>query len=167
DNSARVVPIHPVIAPLVERLVETTFDGFLISGLVPGGQDKRRGAYPSKRFSEHRKTLGLSDPSTTFHSTRHNFATAAERAGIPVPTFQKLLGHERQGITLTRYSDGPELSALRTAVAQISHDRAASEDYPAVAIDSLVMSRAEFFEGNKAWRRQRGRDLVPPDLSHS
>src|SRR5690606_6200207 len=127
-----------------------------ISGLVPGGQDKRRGAYPSKRFSEHRKKLGLSDPNTTFHSTRHNFATAAERAGIPVPTFQKLLGHERQGITLSRYSDGPELSALRAAVALITHDRAASEDHPAVAVDDLVSSCLENFRGNSAWRRKGG-----------
>lgn len=160
-NSVRVVPVHPLIAPLVSQLAETSFDGFLISGIVPGGQDKRRGAYPSKRFSEIRKALGLDSPDTTFHSTRHNFATAAERAGIPVPTFQKLLGHQRQGITLNRYSDGPALAELRTAVARITHDRAATEDHAAVAVDQLVTARLESFIGNAAWRQKFGRDVLP------
>lgn len=159
-NSVRVVPVHPVIAPVVTTLVETSFDGFLISGLVPGGQDKRRGAYPSKRFSEIRKVLGLDSPDTTFHSTRHNFATAAERAGIPVPTFQKLLGHQRQGITLDRYSDGPQLAAMRREVAKITHDRAESVDHPAVNVDQLVTVRIDQFAGNAAWRQKFGRDVL-------
>lgn len=162
DNSVRVVPVHPVIAPLISQLVVTSFDGYLISGLVPGGQDKRRGAYPSKRFSEHRKTLGLTDPTTTFHSTRHSFTTAAERAGIPVPTIQKLTGHARQSITLDRYSDGPELTTLRDAMIRITYNRMKSEDHPAVIVDGLVTSLLDGFEGNKAWMRKHGRDLLPP-----
>lgn len=165
DNSVRIVPIHPLIAPLVATLVATSYDGHLISGLVPGGQDQRRGAYPSKRFSIHKRTLGLTDPRTTFHSTRHSFATAAERAGIPTPTIEKLTGHSRQTITLDRYSDGPAVAALREAVARISYDREESEDHRAVAVDALVEARLVGFSGNKAWKRGYGRDLLPPPSS--
>lgn len=165
DNSARIVPIHPVIAPLVATLSDTSFDGHLISGLVPGGQDNRRGAYPSKRFSELRRAMGLIDPDTTFHSTRHNFATAAERAGIPLPTAQKLLGHARQNITLDRYSDGPEMTTLREAVRRITYDRPETEDFASIAVDQLVKDQLQAHSGNSAWKRKFGRDLLP--LGHA
>lgn len=160
DNSARDVPIHPLIAPLVVRLVATSYDGFLISGIKPGGQDERRGAYPSKRFSEHRKTLGLIDPDTTFHSFRHNFATAAERALIPEPTIKLLTGHARQGITLNRYSDGPEMRTKVEAMAKITHDRQSFEDQPAVSIDALVASLLQGHQGNKGWKGRKLSDLI-------
>lgn len=160
DNSVRMVPIHPMVAPLVERLVSTSYDGFLISGLKLAGQDKRRGAYPSKRFSELRKSLGLTDPETTFHSFRHNFITAAERCGVVRPTVEKIVGHARQGITLSRYSDGPEERQLIEAVAKVSFNRPAFDDLEDVLIDPLVASVIVGHEGNAGWRRGYLRDLV-------
>lgn len=160
ENSARIVPVHPVIAPLVERLVSTSYDGFLISGLKLAGQDKRRGAYLSKRFSEVRKSLGLTAPETTFHCFRHNFITAAERCGVVGPTVAKIVGHARQGITLDRYSEGPEWSQLFCAVAKVSHDRLAFDDLPAVHIDGVVTSLLGEHEGNSGWKRGYLRDLA-------
>ncbi|WP_337054865.1 tyrosine-type recombinase/integrase [Pseudoxanthomonas sp. USHLN014] len=161
DHSVRSVPIHPIIAPLVAKLIETSFDGYLISGLLLAGEDKRRGAYPSKQFSIIRHQLGLSDPLTVFHSTRHNFTTALERAGVPHNVMQRLTGHAFQNITLDRYSDGPELATFRDAVARVTYDRRKSEDYPAITVDALVTAKLADFEGNTAWKHKGGRAVIP------
>lgn len=151
DNSLRHVPIHPIIAPLVAALVSTSYDGYLISGITPTGYDKKHGVYISKRFSIQRPRLGLSDPTTTFHSLRHNFTSAGENAEIPESTMALLTGHKRQNITFGRYSEGREWTGLVAAMQRISHK---SE------IDSLVSSSMREHQGNKGWRHQRQPELI-------
>jgi integrase len=64
--AVRTVPLHPVIAPLVKRLVANATDGWLVPGLLTGGQDARRSAGMSKRFGYHlRHGLKLTDTALT------------------------------------------------------------------------------------------------------
>lgn len=46
-NSVRYVPIHATIAPMVSQLLATSCDGFLISGLLPGGADGSAATMPA------------------------------------------------------------------------------------------------------------------------
>ena len=55
----RRIPIHPVLQPLIDRLIATSNDGYLIPGLLTGGADSKRGHYLGKRFSHIRRKLGL------------------------------------------------------------------------------------------------------------
>lgn len=151
ENSERHVPIHPVIAPLVATLVDTSYDGYLISGITPTGYDKKHGVYISKRFSIQRPKLGLSDPATTFHSLRHNFTSAAENAEIPETTAALLTGHKRQNITFGRYSEGREWTGLVAAMGRISH----KDD-----VDSIVRRLVTSHRGNAAWQRSRVPELL-------
>ncbi len=150
-NSIRHVPIHPIIAPLVAKLVNTSYDGYLISGITPTGYDKKHGVYISKRFSIQRPNLGLMDPATTFHSFRHNFTSAAENAEIPETTVALLTGHRRQNITFGRYSEGREWTGLVAAMARITHK---------AEVDSLVVAEVQSHLGNDGWKRKNPKELI-------
>ncbi len=55
----------------------------------------------------------------TLHSTRHTYATSMLRAGVPVATVSKLLGHSSPGVTLNTYwAAVPEDDTLAAQVAQ-------------------------------------------------
>jgi len=49
EAAERSVPVHPVIAPIIERRLKDG-DRYLIANLVRGGRDKRRGHHVSKAF---------------------------------------------------------------------------------------------------------------------
>lgn len=151
ENSLRHVPIHPIIAPLVTTLVSTSYDGYLISGITATGYDKKHGVYISKRFSIQRPRLGLSHPSTTFHSLRHNFTSAGENAEIPETTMALLTGHKRQNITFGRYSEGREWTGIVAAMARISHKE---------GVDSLVTSAIYGHAGNEGWKKRNPKELA-------
>jgi hypothetical protein len=51
DAGLRKVPWHPLARPLVQRLVETSTDGYLVAGQRPAGYDGKRGDLFVKRFS--------------------------------------------------------------------------------------------------------------------
>src|SRR5690606_1476338 len=67
----RDVPIHPVIAPLVQRLRDDSTDGYLLSSLSRSGQDKKRGKWIGNRFSRWKLAHITRDRTVCFHSLRH------------------------------------------------------------------------------------------------
>jgi integrase len=67
-NSVRVVPMHSVLVPVVERLRQTSHDDYLISGLLPGGRDNKRSHFPSKYFGRFIRANGFTDPLLNFHA---------------------------------------------------------------------------------------------------
>ena len=84
ETSVRDVPIHSIIKPLIQQLVSSSHDGYLVSGLKRGGEDNKRGHPFSKRFNNvTKKKLGFIDTRINFHCFRKNFAGAMERAGVP------------------------------------------------------------------------------------
>lgn len=51
-----------------------------------------------------------------FHSFRRWFITRAEQADQPENVIKAVVGHKRQGITLSKYSAGPELQQAKRCV---------------------------------------------------
>jgi integrase len=125
DAAVRTVPVHPVIRPLVTRLAKQTKDGYLIPGLLTGGLDGKRGHLLGKRFGNHIRTEGFTDPALCFHTLRNAFIHRCELAGVPEPTAKLLVGHSRKasltyGNASGGYSPGLNLPELSKAVAKIT-----------------------------------------------
>jgi integrase len=118
----RAVPIHPVIAPLIKQLAETSTDGYLIPGLLRGGSDKKRSWYVGKRFGRVIRQLGVKDKRVDFHSLRVSVVSQLEEAGVPLSTIQLIVGHRRQGVTFSSYSaEGISPKARREALLKVSY----------------------------------------------
>lgn len=134
----RAVPVHPVIEPLVRRLVSTSSDNFLLPGLLIAGRDAKRSVYLSKRAAWHlRKVLGFTDKNLVVHGLRHTFTNAAERALIPESTIKLLVGHSRRdsityGAPGASYSHGLPVATLATEIAKVTFG----------AVDGLVKKTA-------------------------
>lgn len=118
--ATRRVPIHSAIAPLLKRLAKTSSDGYLIPGLLRGGPDQKRGWLLGKRFGHAIRQLGIADLQLDFHAFRNTVVTQLEEKGVPVPTIQLIVGHERQGVTLGIYSGGVSDSVKRAALQKVS-----------------------------------------------
>ena len=110
----RTIPIHHHIAQTVARLVATSTDGYLLSGLTFNKYGNRSNAI-GKSFGRLKKQVGYGE-SYVFHSFRKGFATQLENANIPVNVSARLMGHEVQGQTFGNYSDGLALQGLRDAI---------------------------------------------------
>ena len=110
----RTIPIHHHIAQTVARLVATSTDGYLLSGLTFNKYGNRSNAI-GKSFGRLKKQVGYGE-SYVFHSFRKGFATQLENANIPVNVSARLMGHEVQGQTFGNYSDGLALKGLREAI---------------------------------------------------
>jgi integrase len=94
---------------------------YLFPGLKPARLDGKRSAYVGKRFVEYRRSVGVSDPNTTFHCMRKNAATALQRARIPESEAAEVLGHKKMTMTYGLYSEGLELRGHREVVEAISY----------------------------------------------
>lgn len=120
--AVRRIPIHPVLRPLVDRLIMTTNDGYLIPGLLTGGTDSKRGHYLGKRFSNIRRKLGLDSPQTVFHSFRNALAQRCEDKEVPESTTELIGGWSRgRRMSYGLYSPGPSFETLRRASAKVSY----------------------------------------------
>ena len=130
EKSARDVPIHPALVEIVKRRVEglRPEDDFFPDWPAPQaeGSKRERSAYFSKRFTKYRRDLGVDDviegkrrSLVNFHSFRRWFITKLERAGTSEPMIAAIVGHKRSGLTLGRYSEGPEMVAAKKAIAKV------------------------------------------------
>lgn len=63
--------------------------------------------------------LGKRRSLVNFHSFRRWFITKAERSGTSGDLIAAIVGHKRSGLTLGRYSEGPEMEAAKVAVAKV------------------------------------------------
>jgi integrase len=144
--AVRTVPVHPALRPLIERLRAASTDGFLISGLLTGGADNKRGHYIGKRFSKHIRALGFTDTALTFHTLRNSFMQRCEEAGIPEATTKLLVGHTRESLTYGLYSPGVSAEILAAAMRRVSYGK----------VDTTVRRAGAKVElENKARRRRK------------
>lgn len=101
--SRRDIPIHKELLEVLTRFIKsqnyTSKDSPLIA--APSGKpyDART---LQRRFNKCRDALGLNQK-TTFHSTRHSFATRALELGAEMNTVSSILGHSSVGFTLKCY----------------------------------------------------------------
>lgn len=113
----RTIPIHKHITQLVAQLVDTSIDGFLLSGLTFNKYGDRSNAI-GKRFGRLKTKLEYGEDQV-FHSFRKGFATQLENASIPLNVSARLMGHEISGETYGNYSDGLAFEGLREAISHI------------------------------------------------
>lgn len=107
SNSLRNLPIHSKVQPLVDKLVETSSDGYLVSGLTRGGEDNKRFHHMSKTFGSMKDKLGFPKRTKVFHSFRHTLVTLLHNAGETKDRIAGVVGHtEDMNFTLNTYSDG-------------------------------------------------------------
>lgn len=127
-NAERVVPMHPCLIELgllqyaaavresgeARLFPELTFD-------ARKGYGKAAGSWFNERFLGRRLKMERNGRKT-FHSFRHNFATALGVAEVPLPVKADLMGHSRsQALVEARYDKGAQLKKLAEYVATISY----------------------------------------------
>ena len=142
ESAVRTVPIHPVLMPLVTQLIATTDDGFLIPGLLTGGDDDKRGHLVGKRFGTMCERLGYDDSGLNYHTLRNSFIQRCEEAGIPASTAKQLSGHKRGDITFGLYSPGVTQGTLLKALEGVTFG--ALDDYvrsAGASVEVTVRSR--------------------------
>ena len=125
----RRVPIHPALEPLVvRRTAGKAPEAYLFDELKdpPPGGKRERSSKASERFTAYRRAIGIEErgenqrqSNVDFHSFRRWFITKAEQAGQPPHVISWVVGHERAGETLGRYSGGPATDQMKAVVAAV------------------------------------------------
>jgi integrase len=130
EAGPRDVPIHPDLREIVARRTKDKKpeDDLFPEWPAPKKADslRERSFKTSNAFTEYRRTVGVEEmlpgkrrSLVNFHSFRRWFITKAERAGQNGDLIAAIVGHKRSGITLGRYSDGPEMRRARRCVAAV------------------------------------------------
>lgn len=116
--SERLVPVHPSLLPVVERLCKASVDGFLIPS---DSKDKygKRSHNLSKEFGKLRTKAGFG-PLHVFHGFRHGFVTALLRGDVPEAIVQELVGHESKSVTHGVYSKGASIAQKLAAIEKLA-----------------------------------------------
>lgn len=116
--SERVVPVHPTLQPVVERLIAASTDEYLIpvSGKLPYG---KRSHALSKAFGRLRTAAGFG-PLHVFHGFRHTVVTTLIREGVPDGLVKELVGHDADDVTRGVYSRGSTSKQKLAAISKIT-----------------------------------------------
>jgi len=120
EASKRVIPIHHVLKPIIERFMDSSLDEFLIKGIKSGGYDKKRSWNFQKKHGRLRKKIGI-PKEAVFHGLRNTFATEMENLGIPTNHISQLMGHVHNNISLDRYSAGLRIEHLVESINQLTY----------------------------------------------
>lgn len=130
EAGARDVPIHPALLEIVTRRTsgKSPDDDLFPEWPAPKkeGSLRERSFKASNSFTEYRREVGVDErlpgkrrALTNFHSFRRWFITKAERAGFSGDLIAAIVGHKRSGMTLGRYSEGPEMKQARKCIAAV------------------------------------------------
>ena len=126
-NSARIIPIH-------QKLLDLDFLGYVEALRASGytrlfpelkfDANKGYGKAAGKWFNERFLGIELEIPRNgrkTFHSMRHNFATALGIANIAANVKSDLMGHARKGALVDLRYDKGVLNELKTHIDRIDY----------------------------------------------
>lgn len=112
----REIPGHPLLVPIVDRLIESTTDGFLLPS-AGGNKYGIRSDSLSKTFGRLKTSLRFGKQHV-FHSVRATVITQLLRAGINGSVVANIIGHETGLVTFDVYDEGAspqqKLDALLT-----------------------------------------------------
>ncbi len=120
-SSTRKVPIHNTILPMVEKLIGTSNNEFLLSDLRTRGND--RSHYVGKLMTTRRKQLDFEKRKYTFHSFRSNFMTVMDNNETDISIIEILVGHSHKNLVRDVYSSGVRMERLRNAINQLSYGK--------------------------------------------
>lgn len=109
----RVIPIHPVVAPLIAARLDEKGDA-LISR--PDGRPMTAGYYRDNYYYPALEAAGL--PRRTPHTCRHTFATRLDQAGADTQSIKLLCGHSNYSFTADTYTH-TDIAKLKTALSKI------------------------------------------------
>ena len=120
EAAKRAIPVHPVIEPLIERLLDSSKDDYLIKGIKSGGYDNKRSWNFQKKLGRLRKRIGIPE-GVVFHTLRNTFATRMENLGIPRNHISQLMGHEDSNMALDLYSSGLAIEPLVESINTLTY----------------------------------------------
>ena len=120
ESAARTIPVHSTLSNLLTQCESKSKDGYVITGLNPGGYDQKRSWNFQKRLGRLRKHAGLPE-TVVFHSLRNTFATRMENLGVPKNHISQLMGHEDGNMALDVYSGGLAIEPLRESIMKLNY----------------------------------------------
>ena len=120
-SSIRKVPVHKILLPMVEKLISTSNNEFLLSDLRTRGND--RSHYVGKIMTTRRKQLGFEKRKYTFHSLRSNFMIEMDNNETELSLTERLDGHSHKNLVRDVYSSGVRMERLRNAINQLSYGK--------------------------------------------
>ena len=106
----RVVPIHPMIFPIIERFARKSANFGEIRLFC--GDDGREITYEAMRAR-----FGRICPNHILHETRHSFATYARMSGMDLVATKRILGHSIRDVTEGTYTH-LDVNALKAEMAK-------------------------------------------------
>ncbi|WP_150756224.1 site-specific integrase [Pseudomonas fluorescens] len=113
----RVVPIHPALSALVDRLVEQSKGGYLVPSDSKNKYGIRSDAL-SKAFGRLKTTHGYGSQQV-FHSIRKTVVTQLHRASVQGALIAELVGHETGSVTFDVYSQGATAAQKLEAISKL------------------------------------------------
>jgi len=120
EAAKRAIPVHHLIEPLIERLLDSSKNDYLIKGIKSGGYDNKRSWNFQKKLGRLRKKIGIPE-GVVFHTLRNTFATRMENLGIPRNHISQLMGHEDSNMALDLYSSGLAIEPLVESINKLSY----------------------------------------------
>jgi len=118
EAGIRWIPIHSQLQQPIERMIQTSKDGYLISNLISNNKYAKRSDAIGKRFGRLKRRLGYG-PKHVFHSIRETVVTMLEQAGIEEGVTADIVGHKKQTITYGVYSGGTSTSQRKIAIEKL------------------------------------------------
>ncbi len=113
----RVVPIHPALSALVDRLVDQSKGGYLVPSDSKNKYGIRSDAL-SKAFGRLKTTHGYGSQQV-FHSIRKTVVTQLHRASVQGALIAELVGHETGSVTFDVYSQGATAAQKLEAISKL------------------------------------------------
>lgn len=125
-NAEREIPVHPFLERigLIDWVQKTGTAGETLFPDVHKDKFGNASSVFSKRFRKDLEKLNLGDrrKKLTFHSFRHTFKRALDRANVPEYDMEELCGWSREGKTSRRYGVGLEADRLKEQIAKVQYD---------------------------------------------
>lgn len=117
----REIPVHEQLKGTINRLLETSNDGFLISGLSSANKYKNRSASMVSMYSRFKTSLGFGS-NHVFHSFRHTISTHLLRNGFSKELIAATVGHVSDDFTVDTYaSDAFTLAQKAEAINSVQY----------------------------------------------
>lgn len=120
-NAIRTVPVSKELKPLVDALVESSKDGYLIPELLRGGPDKKRSWEIQKAFGRRKTNLGFGSD-TVFHGFRSTAITKLKQANVALFLAKEIVGHELDDLTYGHYGEDMRNRDKQEAVNEIAYN---------------------------------------------
>ena len=118
-SSVRLLPLHPVLIPIMARLVENaTSDGYLFD-MPRRGQDKKRSHNFGKTAGKWLRDVVSKDPAISMYTLRHTYSASMRNLGIDQDLIAFTTGHKAQSILFSTYAPEIAIKRLRDAVSRL------------------------------------------------